>query len=243
MKLNFEILANYLLPSMLRKPVIGAWLSALTTPLDRLYSDFQSWQSDIRLQAAVTCQVMYMEAVINFRLLGTFERVIFITDGDGINVDFIVNVPDGIEFNAQLLVSLLEKYKLKGKRYSVGQSAITYAVSWTDMICETPEFTFANVWTNMVCEQVNMCRITSVSDESVGQTWLESEFAVASQLSVVIKCFFTNGQTKNYTLVIPEGATVSGKISPQIGDPSPVFMTAVIQSITPPSDADYEYIF
>jgi len=154
MNIDFNKLINLLMPTFLRTESLAAIYKAVSTPLVTEYGVFKAWQIDMRLQVAMTCQVMYIEAILNYRLFGNFLRTIYITDGDGIIVDFIVNIPAGITVNGQMLVSLIEKYKLKGKRYSIGQSTVTYEISWTDQVCELVEMIYEASWTDPVCELV-----------------------------------------------------------------------------------------
>jgi hypothetical protein len=152
MTVDFEKLHKLLMPTFTRLPKMTALLIAIATPFQNLFASFQSWQADIRLQAATTCQVMYLENILNYRLFGSFTPQITITDGDGITVDFIVNIPAGVTVNGQLLIGLLEQYKLKGKRYNVVQSTRQYSVVWSDPVCELVGVECTAVWSDPVCE-------------------------------------------------------------------------------------------
>ena len=151
MNIDFTKLITLLLPTFMRTG-LTALISTIASQFTSLYADFQLWQMDIRLQAAMTCQVMYLETILNYKLLGSFIRTIYITDGDGVIVDFVVNVPNGLDIDNYRMIALIEKYKMCGKRYTIGQSAYTYTVNWSTFYCELADLEFVVQWTNPVCE-------------------------------------------------------------------------------------------
>jgi len=135
MIIDFFKLILLLLPTFLRDALNSLALSVIY-PIQELFDKFEVWQNDIRLQASTTCQVIYIETMLNYKLLGTFERTIFITDSSDNEFDFIVNVPTSVSVDYNRLIAIVNKYKLFGKRFNVGQSAYTFEVLWTDVVCE-----------------------------------------------------------------------------------------------------------
>jgi len=198
MNIDFPKLIKLLLPTFMRAGLTEL-VEAIASPLTSLYTDFQLWQIDIRLQAAMTAQVMYMETILNYRLLNSFIRTIYITDGDGVTVDFIVNVPSGVEVDNYRLIALVEKYKASGKRYSIGQSALTYEVLWTDAVCELIS---ADKIINML-----------TADRDMGiHIFVVSEFVVTTEISVDIQVTYNGGLTSIETVTIPLGSNTSNII-------------------------------
>jgi len=239
MNIDFNKLVNLLMPTFLRSESLVAIYKAVSTPLTFEYEQFKAWQSDMRLQAAMTCQVMYIEAILNYRLFGNFLKTIYITDGDGIIVDFIVNIPSGITVNGQLLVSLLEKYKLKGKRYSIGQTTVTYEIAWTDPVCELNGITYEAFWTDPVCEKTDVGPIDNnirVFFSGYG-AYVESDYTVASNVTIVVNLSIAHtGQDGNYNFYLPLGTSQSEAFLSDYG-----IISADIVSITPNSDSSYNY--
>jgi hypothetical protein len=88
------------------------------------------------LQAGTTCHVISLEFYLNYKLLNSTLRTIYITDGDGITTDFVINVPTGITVDYTQLSAIVNKYKMFGKRFSIGQLNITYTTQWTHPLCE-----------------------------------------------------------------------------------------------------------
>lgn len=152
MNIDFHILLKWLSVTFMRSG-FDVFLKPISDVFTNLYTSIKAWKKDAMLQAAITCQVMYMELIINYRLFGNYNRTVYITDGDQTTVDFIVNVPQGITYNVQLLIGLLEKYKATGKRYTIEQTQYSYNVSWTNFVCEKVSRTFNSVWADFVCEK------------------------------------------------------------------------------------------
>lgn len=80
-RINYKRLVLLLLPTMLRKPVIAAFLEAMTTPVSGLYTRFLSFTDDVRYRLNHNSQVCYLEAVLNDAFDFT-ERRIYITDAE-----------------------------------------------------------------------------------------------------------------------------------------------------------------
>jgi len=239
MNIDFNKLINLLMPTFLRSESLAAIYTAVSTPLITEFALFKAWQTDMRLQAAMTCQVMYIEAILNYRLFSNFLRTIYLTDGDGITVDFIVNIPDGITVNGQLLVSLLEKYKLKGKRYTIGQSTVTYEIAWTDPVCELNGITYEASWTDPVCEKTDVGPIDNNIRVlfSGNGAHVESDYTVASNVTIVVNLSIAHtGQDGNYNFYLPLGTSQSEAFLSDYG-----IISADIVSITPNSDSSYNY--
>lgn len=151
MNIDFEKLIKLMLPISVRNG-LQYIIAAIASVIQNMYDEFVLWQVDMRLQAQMTCQVMYLELILNYRLLNTFTRTIYITDGDGVTVDFIVNVPALVQVDANRMIGLIEKYKTFGKRYTIGQSQYTYEINWSDFVCEKALVTYEANWSGFVCE-------------------------------------------------------------------------------------------
>lgn len=258
MNIDFIKLINLLLPTSLRSgltDIIKACASALTS----IYASWQSWYADIVLQSAITCQVMYMELIINYRIFGNYNRTIYITDGDQVTVDFIVNVPQGVTYNVQLLIGLLEKYKATGKRYMIEQTQFVYEINWTDFVCEKINQAYEVSWIDFVCEKISSTEITfdisydfylcqkevvNLIDNQITvianvingiQTRINAtaEFAVTSDVTITVHFANTGNE---YTVLIPYGSVSGSRDSGSLetGEFS-------LTNVSPVSDDIYTY--
>jgi hypothetical protein len=174
MNLDFEKLLKLALPTFLRNG-LGNLIKAIAAVFTAIYSDYRAWQTDMRLEAAMTCQNMYIEAMLNYRLLGTFDRIITLEDGTGIPVDFIVKIPDDVQVDSARMVGLVNKYKTYGKRYLIVQGTYTYITGWRKPVCEQVDRTYITGWREHVCEQVDRTYITGWREhvcEQVDRTYI-----------------------------------------------------------------------
>jgi len=250
MNLDFEKLLKLALPTFLRRG-LGNLVKAIAAVFTAIYNDYRAWQTDMRLEAAMTCQNMYIEAMLNYRLLGTFDRIITLEDGTGIPVDFIVKIPDDVQVDTARLVGLVNKYKTYGKRYIISQGTFIYITGWRKFVCEQVNRTYITGWREPVCEQVNrtyitgwrepVCELKELIDNWIrldpnNEGWyVSSQYPVASEVSVVMS-FHSYGMWQEYTFILPVGQTISSSFVPD--DPVD---SAGILSITPEFDNTYHY--
>ena len=246
------------MPTFMRNGLTSL-ISTIAAQFTSLYSDFQFWQIDIRLQAAMTCQVMYLETILNYRLLGSFIRTIYISDGDGVIVDFIVNVPAGLNIDNYRMIALLEKYKIAGKRYIIGQSAYIYDVEWTNFRCELADREYTIQWSNFRCELTDREFTVQWSDfyceshpaiidnqiqlnSTVGQDGttytITSDYPVTSDVSVDVQVDYWNGEdSQRVPLSLLKGETTKFGILSRTDS-----LGCYIADIIPTSDSTYNYI-
>lgn len=237
MNIDFEKLILLVLPIRIRNGVKYI-VKAIASAIQNLYDEYQLWQIDMRLQAQMTCQVMYLELILNYRLLHTFTRTIFITDGDGVTVDFIVNVPAAVQVDANQMIGLIEKYKTYGKRYTIGQSQYTYEVNWSDFVCEKVLMSYEAHWSGFVCEQtyVDEIRDNIISAETVDlMIHVTSSEPVASNVMVRIR-FVLAGNTHDYDMYLNTGQSSAWL---EINEP---IQDLQILEILPSEDAIFRYI-
>ena len=64
-RVDFDYLATLLLPSLLRKPRMRAWLSALLAPLRQQYTAFLLYAEAARIELSYNGQVMVMQGMLN----------------------------------------------------------------------------------------------------------------------------------------------------------------------------------
>lgn len=238
MNIDFEKILYQVLPTSIRVGLTDI-VKSFAYPFTIVYDLWKNWYDDLVLQSAITCQVMYLELIINSRLFGNYSRTIYITDGDQVTSDFIVNVPAGLNYNVQQLVGLLDKYKPTGKRYTIGQSDIVYEIQWINHVCELVDQQFIVHWTNPVCETVNMTEnkvvasLNSVVDGGGAHHYckVDLQYNAASNLTVVV---WTN--LGNYTVNVPSGANTAKTTSGAFD-----YQTAYILSITPSVDETFYY--
>ena len=231
------------MPTFLRAGILQALLNAIATPFNSLFTSFRAWQADVSLQAAITCQVMYLEAILNYRLFGNFLRTIYITDGDGTTFDFIVNITPGATVNGQMLISLIEKYKLQGKRYQIGQSTVSYTTTWGDMVCQLQELVYTAEWSDPVCQQAVALQNNIIywSNNAPQEIMVNAQYSTParSTLTIEFQCNMSDGTTQFvYITLLPTDIYAYGNTTGKTATIS----SAVLKSITPSSDANYNYV-
>nr|DAJ26323.1 MAG TPA: hypothetical protein [Bacteriophage sp.] len=146
--LNIDKLLVLLTPTFLRKPKLIAWLRTLAMPLNKLLDDFKVHRERDLYNLAHNSQVCYLRKAINDEFDPQLRRI-KIEDGrqnqrlyiysrsanrplylgkvflyqrgtyiDG-GVDFIVVLPQGLEYDRYKLEALVNFYKLAGKRWTI----------------------------------------------------------------------------------------------------------------------------
>ena len=146
--LNIDKLLVLLTPTFLRKAKLIAWLRTLAMPLNKLLDDFKVHRERDLYNLAHNSQVCYLRKALNDEF-DDEQRRIRIEDGrqkqrlyiyprsankplylgkvflyhrgdynDG-GVDFIVVLPQGLEYDRYKLEALVNFYKLAGKRWTI----------------------------------------------------------------------------------------------------------------------------
>lgn len=146
--LNIDKLLVLLTPTFLRKPKMVAWLRALATPLNKLLYQFQQARTADLYNLAHNSQVCYLRKALDDEFDSLLRRI-HIEDGkqnariyiyprssnkplylgkvylyqrgsyiDG-GVDFVVVLPQDLEYDRYKLEALVNFYKLAGKRWNV----------------------------------------------------------------------------------------------------------------------------
>jgi len=77
-----------LLPTMLRKPILGSLCQLLTSPVSNIHVRFLQYRKDILYQLQHNGQMCYLQAALNDKF-DTVERRIRIQDADTTEVDVI----------------------------------------------------------------------------------------------------------------------------------------------------------
>lgn len=236
MKIDYERLLQLLLPTFLRTG-LRFIIQALAYPFKQLYAEFELWQTDIRIQAAVTCQVMYLELILNYRLLGTFDRLITISNGDGITVDFNINIPDNKTVDGAMLIALVDKYKTYGKRYQIENIQQLYGYEWNEPVCELNSLTYQYDWINPVCEQVNEKRNNGLVLTTEGGTLtVTADYPVTAQMVIEVRL-----QAVGETMVEVMYMNFGESVSVSHGYDSILILEAGISRISPTEDDNYNY--
>ena len=149
--LNIDKLLVLLTPTFLRKPKVVAWLRALAIPLHKLLYEFQQARESDLYNLAHNSQVCYLRKALNDEfdsLLRRFHiedgkqnarlyiyprssnkplylgKVYLYQRGDYIDggVDFIIVLPQGLEYDRYKLEALVNFYKLAGKRWEINHN-------------------------------------------------------------------------------------------------------------------------
>jgi hypothetical protein len=146
MKIDFNKLIVLLLPTFLRQTVLAYFIEACIKPAKVLYNDLVSWAEEKRLELATNYQICYLEAYLNYKLLGSFDRKIVIVNSDGITTDFSVVVPTTVTVDTYRLKAIVDKYKLIGKRYEVVGGTVSYQYEWQSFYPEILSVDDAAKW-------------------------------------------------------------------------------------------------
>ncbi|WP_454973252.1 hypothetical protein [Capnocytophaga gingivalis] len=146
--LNIDKLLVLLTPTFLRKPKLVAWLRTLAMPLNKLLDDFKVHRERDLYNLTHNSQVCYLRKALNDEFDPQLRRI-KIEDGtrnirryiyqrnvnrplylgrmflylrgnyiDG-GVDFVVVLPQGLEYDRYKLEALVNFYKLAGKRWTI----------------------------------------------------------------------------------------------------------------------------
>lgn len=236
MTIDFQKIMRLILPRFVRNSLLSLY-TAVAQNMQIIFTRFSSWQTQARLMANVTCQNMYIELLLNTQLLNTFASTIYITDGDGLNFDFKINIPQHVTVDTYRLISLLEKYKTYGKRYLIAQSGIIYHVLWENFVEEQVNaISYEFQWTDYVPElqfQKNNITVTYAIVEERMIDILASE-PVTSDINVQIRLELDGEPYISiYNVLLLQGSTQKRIYVPgHYGS----ILTAEIESIVPPYD-------
>ena len=97
---NHRKFTKQLLPSFLRLPNWVAYLSALVTPLQRLYDDFLDQRDRLNKEARYNSQIMLFEYLLNSAFDPTSRRInIVTTSSGGVRVNAVLK-SEGSKINA-----------------------------------------------------------------------------------------------------------------------------------------------
>jgi len=167
MKIDFSKLGVLLLPTFIRHTKMAYFIEACIQPVKTMYNDLVAWNEEKKLEIATTCQAMYLEAYLNYKLLNTFNRTIVIADGDGITVDFKVVIPKTEKVDTYQVKAIVDKYKLIGKRYSILGGTLTYSATWQNFLSEIVLATNTGKWQNFLSEIVQGKKDNEINFDTV----------------------------------------------------------------------------
>lgn len=87
-QVDFKKLAILLLPTMLRKPVLGSLVQLVISPVSSIHTRFLSYRKDNLYRLQHNGQVCYLQAALNDKFDPIDKRIV-ITDADVVEVGFI----------------------------------------------------------------------------------------------------------------------------------------------------------
>jgi hypothetical protein len=155
-KIDFEVIRQWKVPSLLRLDHFVVWLKALIYPIEVLSkTGMMPYKKAKDYELYITPQVCYLETLLNDRY-DKIQRRIFIEDGLGfeplwlytddelhpidlytsgegitetlytegevngaLSNDYVINIPAGVSFVPNELVSLVKKFHLFGMRFDI----------------------------------------------------------------------------------------------------------------------------
>lgn len=74
-RVDFDYLATLLLPSLLRKPKLRAWLAALLAPLQQQYAAFLLYTEAARIELSYNSQTIVLEGALNDQFDPDLRRI------------------------------------------------------------------------------------------------------------------------------------------------------------------------
>lgn len=74
-RVDFDHLATLLLPALLRKPKLRAWLGALLAPLCQLYATFLLYAEATRIELTYNSQTIVLESALNDQFDPDLRRI------------------------------------------------------------------------------------------------------------------------------------------------------------------------
>ncbi len=252
MKIDFSKLVVLLLPTLLRRTKLAYFIEACIEPARTKYNELVAWHEEKKLELATTAQVCYLEAYLNYKLLGSFNRRIIVETADGITTDFNIIVPADVTADTYQIQALVDKYKLIGKRYDVVGGTVVYSSMWTNFIREVIAVTDAAKWINYHPEVIVFKKDANVYlqvnengafDQDV-TAFIAEGYAATSDIEVLVQVRAsrlyhpTVIYTFYRTIIIPVGASSSAVLHLY----EYYNMTAGLSSVTPASDDYYNYI-
>lgn len=89
-RVDFDYLSTLLLPSLLRKPKLRAWLLALLAPLRQLYTTFLLYAEATRIELTYNSQTIALEGALNDQFDPLLRRIT-IDNSDTELLPFYVN--------------------------------------------------------------------------------------------------------------------------------------------------------
>lgn len=177
--------------------------------------------------------------------------MVSITAGDGKPYDFVVTINSEGDINESYLRSLIDRYKLYGRRYRIARLAYTTDIKYTEHTCERVDATIEIKCTNYVCELdehtaearfVNhVCeKVVKLIDCQIGclLTNRDSTIIIASQYPVVstVRVTVSGGGVATLILTLNKGETTTS-VTGLIGE----YAGWQIHNISPQTDDTYIY--
>ena len=136
-----------MIPFRHRKLIFVAWAKVLVSYLVFIKEMLYLYWDQTQLDASITSQIMYIEKILNLACERTdiyisegyylgpwivtaeetpdpefymdlYDSYVY-TKRDAVDVDFIVNIPTGIESSIPVIAALAHKYKLPGKCFII----------------------------------------------------------------------------------------------------------------------------
>lgn len=121
-----------LLPTGKRTLMMYALCVVLTFPIVKLYGEFTTWRTRMRIKSGATPQTCMLRKIIKDEL----GVDVLIEESDGKPTDFVIKTSFVNVDVERRLFALLDRYKLAGKSYGYENAKILYDSRWTAYLCE-----------------------------------------------------------------------------------------------------------
>ncbi|MFC0344061.1 hypothetical protein [Epilithonimonas hispanica] len=145
---NWKRLAIILTPTFLRGPLMKAWLELIVSGIDDIHYRWLQFRTDNLYKLNHNSQICYLRKALNDRFDSSLRRIVIASgntytrqyiytdaeqkpkwlgtiylhgdeDYSDTGVDFIVKVPQDLQFSIYEMTALIDYYKLASKRYKI----------------------------------------------------------------------------------------------------------------------------
>ena len=140
--LDIKKVVIYLLPTVLRKPRIIAYLNAISIPFESVLNALSNYRLMLNKEVAITPQKCYLRKFLNDKFDVNLRRILiedsvslpityvflesenspkflpfYLSDTEGVN--FIVKVPISLQNIENQIIDFINKYKLPSKKFRI----------------------------------------------------------------------------------------------------------------------------
>ena len=238
MNIDFQKLAQLLIPTFLRKTFLIELIAPLMSPLQIMHSQFNLWFEEARYKANTNASVISLTHIIQreFDVIATIEEL------DGKPTDFMVTVSGTVD--EVRLRTLINQYKIAGRSFTFRIGSVAYVCGFSNHVCEDIIELNSVAFIEHVCEDTREVYITAIIWQySIVFT---ASRQVKSDITIAGNIIGHGGNGVSFTgssfnvVILANAAVGSDSIST---DQANIYtLDKSLISISPASDAYFNYI-